>query len=81
MYRIGQRFSVSDVFRPSIFDGEYVLVQVDNFKVCLVHLKMGNRFNNPVTIDNPYSIDEKEFSQIAWHPGDFVVRLIEETNG
>ena len=58
-YKIGQRFVENDS------NDEYILAQVDYFKVCLIALNNGNRYVEPVEVNKPYNITEKEFKKIT----------------
>lgn len=44
-YEIGQRF-------VSPYGDEYILAQVDNFKVAMIGLVSGNRYENPYDVDD-----------------------------
>lgn len=50
-YEIGQRF-------VSPYGDEYILAQVDNFKVAMICLDGGNRYENPYDVDNPCKITQ-----------------------
>ena len=63
MYKIGQSFlTLSDV--------AYVLAQTERNKVCLICLRTGNRWRDPVRVSNSVSITAEEFAEIAGS-GDF----------
>ena len=43
----------------------YILSQVDFNKVCLIGIKNGNRWQEPITIRNPHDITKEEFDRIS----------------
>ena len=65
MYRIGQKFKLYQIYIIHTIDEEYMLVQVDNFKVAMISLYSANRWNNPVEVDDVTEITEQEFKKIA----------------
>lgn len=63
--KIGDR-----VYLRTIEDGEFnfepfILAQVDAFRVSLISLISGNRWNNPALVDNPDAISYDEWQEIA----------------
>ena len=68
MYKIGQLFlTLSDV--------AYVLAQTERNKVCLICLRTGNRWRDPVSVSNSTSITVEEFAEIAGS-GDFYLSVL-----
>ena len=57
-YKIGDRFHNEDW-------GECLLCRVQTNKVCLIGLEDGNRWTDPVKVDDTYRITEEEFSRIS----------------
>ena len=67
MYKIGQLFlTTSDV--------AYVLAQAERNKVCLIGLRTGNRWRDPVRVSTPLRITVEEFAEIAGS-GDFYLSV------
>ena len=58
-YKIGQRFVENDS------NDEYILAQVDTLEVCLISLRVGNRYTKSIKVSEPYNITEEEFKQIS----------------
>lgn len=44
---------------------KFILAQVDDSKMCLISLKTGNRWNNPVRVIHCYGIHQGEFQGIS----------------
>lgn len=65
-YRIGDRFT-SPIY------GDHILAMVGPYKVCLIGLKDGNRFVEPVTTRHISIVSEEEFAQISG--GESLVKL------
>jgi len=54
-YKIGQRFSIKDFYAE-----EYLLVQINNNMVALINLITGNRFMDPIQVEDIYIILQKK---------------------
>ena len=57
-YCIGDKFKLDD-------GKEYLLANVGEYKVTAIGLKSGNRYRDPIKVDNPFSITKKELMQIS----------------
>lgn len=44
---------------------EFILCQVDNYMVCLISIQTGNRWNDPVEVNDVFNITEEEFRSIS----------------
>ena len=62
MYKIGDRFSIVD---QTGWEYMCILAQVDTFKAALIDLESGNRWLNPVPINVPDNISQKEFDAMS----------------
>jgi hypothetical protein len=49
---------------------EYIIAQVMPFKVALIHLKSGNRFCDPIKVDDVDNFTMSELNAIFWLDGD-----------
>lgn len=69
--KIGQRYILNnneeDVF---------ILAQVGSFKVCLIGLVPGNRWNDPVEVNDLYNISKDEFECIVYPADAYEFTLI-----
>lgn len=66
---IGQKFKLINPNDESTFTDDpinhYILAQASAFKVCLINLKKGNRYLDPVTVEQVDDITEKEWDKIS----------------
>lgn len=60
----GQKFKAYDKENGQI-EGTYVLAQVDIMKVCLINIETGNRWTNPVSVNDVMAISIKEWEEIG----------------
>lgn len=66
-YSVGQKFQ-------QFQSGAYILAQVDTRKVCLISLENGNRYDDPVEVNDPSRITPFEFDKITGYSiHDFVL--------
>jgi hypothetical protein len=56
-YKIGDKFLG--------FFGTYLLTQVSPYKVCLIDIERGNRYKDPIKVENVYKITKEEMKRIA----------------
>lgn len=61
-YSIGDRFRI---FNGSQDEGEYILAQVFPYEVCLIGLETGNRWADPIKVEEIKAITKKEMNEIA----------------
>ena len=66
MYKIGDRFNYRGTYHGETRRETYILAQIDAFKAALICLENGNRWNNPVTVEDPHNIKEKEWQNISF---------------
>lgn len=66
MYEIGDRFTYTGTHNGELWTETYILAQVDAFKAALICLENGNRWQNPVSIEDPSKITEKEWKNISF---------------
>lgn len=57
-YKIGQRFK-------SRYGKKYMLVQSETDRVCLISLKGGNRWTQPIKVEDAYNITAEELNKIT----------------
>ena len=57
--KVGQRYMFDNV-------NEYILCQVSPRKMCLIDMNSGNRWNDPVKVENSSNISPEEFKEICW---------------
>lgn len=58
-YKRGQRFIIES------FTNKRILSQTNNNEMCLICLKEGNRFNDPIKVKNVFEVTHKEVEQMA----------------
>lgn len=57
-YSVGQRFKTT-------YDEEYILAQVDLRKVTMISLSNGNRYEDPIDVDDPQRITREDLNKIS----------------
>ena len=63
-YRVKRtEYSIGNTFCR--LNSDFLLAQVQTFKVCLICLETGNRFKDPVSVCDPRRITEEEFEKIV----------------
>lgn len=55
---------------------EYILAQVEPCKMALISLDDGNRFNEPVKIEDSYVVSEKEWNEITCNESDDFIPIL-----
>ena len=66
MYKIGDTFSIK-----SIFPGYYILAMIEYGKVSLINLSTGNRWGDPVEVNDYRAITKEEFIKISSSSNEF----------
>lgn len=69
-----EKRKVGDRFKE-IGGTEYILAQVNYNKVALICLVTGNRFTNPVRVENPDAISEEEWNEITDNKSDEFISI------
>ena len=60
--RVWLRITVEDL--PTRCE-EFIVAQVAPFKVCLVSLETGNRWEEPIKVENPCDVTSREWEKIS----------------
>ena len=68
--KVGDYFQCYQSIDSKVYESIMILAQVEAFRVCLIDLKTGNRYNDPVPVENINNISIKEENRIFYSIGD-----------
>lgn len=68
--KVGEYFRCNQKLDSVTYESIMLLAQVEAFKVCLIDLKTGNRYNDPVEVESISDISESEQKRIFYCVGD-----------
>lgn len=74
--KVADYFKCYHYIDSNVQESIMILAQVEPFRVCLIDLNTGNRYNDPVSVENVNDISLKEENRIFYSTGEITTHFI-----